>query len=82
MPAIKSVTSFDVDMHDRVADVSQDYLFDDKCNDEAYNFWREKQSVRVKNEEKKKILFPEKKPHPFGVKRPVSLFTLDPCRFH
>jgi len=48
----------------------KDYLFDDKCNDEAYNFWREKQSVRVKNEEKKKILFPEKKPHPFGVKRP------------
>ena len=48
----------------------KDYLFDDKCNDEAYNFWRKKQSVRVKNPEKKKILFPEKKPHPFGVKRP------------
>ena len=48
----------------------KDYLFDDKCNDEAYNFWRKKQSVRVKNPEKKKVLFPEKKPHPFGVKRP------------
>lgn len=26
--------------------------------------------MRVKNPEKQKILFPEKKPHPFGVKRP------------
>ena len=48
----------------------KDYLFDDKSNDQAYNFWRKKQSGRVKNETKKKILFPEKKPHPFGVKRP------------
>ena len=48
----------------------KDYLFDDKCNDQAYNFWRKKQSGRVKNPEKQKILFPEKKPHPFGVKRP------------
>ena len=48
----------------------KDYLFVDKCNDVAYDFWRKKQSVRVKNPEKKKVLFPEKKPHPFGVKRP------------
>lgn len=48
----------------------KDYLFDDKSNDEAYNLWRKKQMVRVKNAEKQKILFPEKKPHPFGVKRP------------
>ncbi|KAF2213457.1 hypothetical protein CERZMDRAFT_58188 [Cercospora zeae-maydis SCOH1-5] len=48
----------------------KDYLADDKANDVSYNFWRKKQSVRVKNEEKKKILFPEQKPHPFGVKRP------------
>lgn len=48
----------------------KDYLFVDKCNDEAYNYWRKRQSVRVKDPEKKKVLFPEKKPHPFGVKRP------------
>lgn len=47
-----------------------DYLFDEKCNREAYNYWREQQSKRVKNEEKKKVLFPEEPPHPFGVKRP------------
>lgn len=50
--------------------ISQDYLFDDKANDEAYNYWRERQSQRIKSEEKKKVLFPEQKPHPFGVKRP------------
>jgi cation diffusion facilitator CzcD-associated flavoprotein CzcO len=48
----------------------KDYLFDAKSNREAYNFWRRKQSVRVKNPEKKKLLFPEEPPHPFGVKRP------------
>lgn len=48
----------------------KDYLFVDKCNDVAYNFWRKKQSPRVKNPEKQKVLFPETKPHPFGVKRP------------
>lgn len=41
-----------------------DYLKDQKANREAYNFWRKKQSVRVKNEEKRKILFPEEPPHP------------------
>lgn len=48
----------------------KDYLFDDKANDEAYQCWRKRQSERVKNPEKNRILFPEKKPHPFGVKRP------------
>lgn len=48
----------------------KDYLFDEKSNLESYNYWRKKQSARVKNEEKKKVLFPEKPPHPFGVKRP------------
>lgn len=48
----------------------KDYLFDEKANREAYNYWREKQSARVKNPEKKKVLFPEEPPHPFGVKRP------------
>ena len=48
----------------------KDYLFDDKSNRESYNYWRKHQSPRVKNPEKKKILFPEEPPHPFGVKRP------------
>lgn len=48
----------------------KDYLFSDKANDEAYNFWRSQQSKRVKDPVKNKILFPEQKPHPFGVKRP------------
>lgn len=47
-----------------------DYLKDVKANREAYNFWRKKQMVRVKNPEKQRILFPEEPPHPFGVKRP------------
>ena len=48
----------------------KDYLFVDKCNRESYNFWRKKQSPRVKDPKKKEILFPEEPPHPFGVKRP------------
>ena len=35
----------------------KDYLFDEKSNLESYNYWRKKQSARVKNEEKKKVLF-------------------------
>jgi len=48
----------------------KDYLFDDKANDEAYNYWRKRQSKRVKDAKKRDVLFPEQKPHPFGVKRP------------
>ena len=48
----------------------KDYLFDEKANRVVYEFWRKKQSPRVKNEKKKEILFPEEPPHPFGVKRP------------
>jgi cation diffusion facilitator CzcD-associated flavoprotein CzcO len=48
----------------------KDYLFEAKANRVAYDFWRKKQSPRVKNEAKKKILFPVEPPHPFGVKRP------------
>jgi len=47
-----------------------DYLKDMKANREAYNFWRKKQSPRVKSEAKKKLLFPEEPPHAFGIKRP------------
>ena len=48
----------------------KDYLFVEKSNRVAYDFWRKKQSQRVKDPEKKKLLFPEEPPHPFGVKRP------------
>lgn len=48
----------------------KDYLFDEKCNRLAYNFWRKKQSPRVSDPKKKDLLFPEEPPHPFGVKRP------------
>jgi cation diffusion facilitator CzcD-associated flavoprotein CzcO len=48
----------------------KDYLFDQKSNRQSYNYWRKQQSRRVKNEGKKKVLFPEEPPHPFGVKRP------------
>ena len=47
-----------------------DMLFDDKANDEAYNFWRKQVLKRVKDPEKQKIVAPEKKPHPWGTKRP------------
>lgn len=40
------------------------------CTDLAFFRRRKRQSVRVKNPEKKKLLFPEEPPHPFGVKRP------------
>ena len=48
----------------------KDYLFDYDSNMYAYNLWRKKQSVRIRDPKKKEILFPEKAPHPFGVKRP------------
>jgi len=47
-----------------------DMLFDQKANDEAYNFWRKTVLKRVKNEEKQKLLAPEVPPHPWGTKRP------------
>lgn len=34
------------------------------------NFWRKKQSTRVKDQRKNEILFPEEPPHAFGIKRP------------
>lgn len=48
----------------------KDYLFDEKANRVAYDYWRKQQSKRVRSEKKKAILFPEEPPHPFGVKRP------------
>lgn len=34
------------------------------------NFWRKKQSPRIKDKRKNEILFPEEPPHAFGIKRP------------
>lgn len=48
----------------------KDYLFDMKCNRIVYDLWRSKQSPRIHDERKKKILFPEEPPHAFGIKRP------------
>jgi len=48
----------------------KDMLFDQKANDEAYNFWRRQVLKRVKDPEKQKLLAPEKPPHPWGTKRP------------
>jgi cation diffusion facilitator CzcD-associated flavoprotein CzcO len=48
----------------------KDMLFDQKANDEAYNYWRQSVLKRVKDPEKQKILAPEKAPHPWGTKRP------------
>ena len=48
----------------------KDMLFDLKANTEAYNYWRQSVLKRVKNEEKAKLLAPEKPPHPWGTKRP------------
>lgn len=48
----------------------KDMLFDEKANQEAYNFWRKSVLARVKNPEKQELLAPEKAPHPWGTKRP------------
>ncbi len=45
-------------------------LFDQKANDEAYNFWRKKVLARVKDPKKAALLAPEDPPHPWGTKRP------------
>nr|POE51875.1 baeyer-villiger monooxygenase [Quercus suber] len=48
----------------------KDMLFDQKANDEAYNFWMKTVRKRIPDPEKQKILAPEKPPHPWGTKRP------------
>ncbi|EME41043.1 hypothetical protein DOTSEDRAFT_74545 [Dothistroma septosporum NZE10] len=52
-----------------------DMLFDDKANDQAYDFWRRQVLKRVTDPEKQEILAPAKKPHPWGTKRP----SLEQC---
>ncbi|GAB7363660.1 hypothetical protein MBLNU230_g4230t1 [Neophaeotheca triangularis] len=48
----------------------KDMLFDEKANDEAYNFWLEKTRARITDPRKRDILAPTKAPHPWGTKRP------------
>lgn len=48
----------------------KDMLFDEKANQEAYNFWRKQVLKRVTDPEKQELLAPEKAPHPWGTKRP------------
>lgn len=47
-----------------------DYLYDEKSNREAYNFWAKKQRARIHDPRKRDLLAPLEPPHPFGVKRP------------
>ncbi|KAF2000009.1 FAD/NAD(P)-binding domain-containing protein [Amniculicola lignicola CBS 123094] len=47
-----------------------DMLFDEKANDEAYNFWAKKTRARISDPRKRDILAPLTPPHPFGTKRP------------
>ncbi|KAF2172967.1 hypothetical protein M409DRAFT_62608 [Zasmidium cellare ATCC 36951] len=47
-----------------------DYLYDNKSNREAYNFWAKKQRARIHDPRKRDLLAPLEPPHPFGVKRP------------
>lgn len=49
-----------------------DVLFDQKANDEAYEYWRQSVLPRIKNTRNQEILAPKTPPHPFGTKR-VSL---------
>ena len=48
----------------------KDYLFDITSNRLVYDFWRKKQSARIKDPRKRELLCPAEPPHPFGVKRP------------
>ena len=47
-----------------------DMLYDQKANDEAYDFWRQTVRKRITDPKKADILAPQKKPHPWGTKRP------------
>jgi cyclohexanone monooxygenase len=49
-----------------------DVLFNEELNEEAYQFWREKTTKRIKDPSVAEILCPAKKIHPFGTKR-ISL---------
>ncbi|KAK7519174.1 cyclopentanone 1,2-monooxygenase [Phyllosticta citriasiana] len=48
----------------------KDMLFDEKANDEAWNFWLKKTRARITDPKKRELLAPLQKPHPWGTKRP------------
>lgn len=48
----------------------KDMLFDQKANDEAYNFWRKTVIKRIPDPKKQELLAPKIPPHPWGTKRP------------
>ncbi|KAJ9642022.1 hypothetical protein H2201_005947 [Coniosporium apollinis] len=48
----------------------KDMLYDEKANDEAYNYWRNSVLKRVPDPKKAELLAPKNKPHPWGTKRP------------
>lgn len=48
----------------------KDMLYDQKANDEAYNYWRKMVLKRIPDPKKAALLAPEKPPHPWGTKRP------------
>jgi cyclohexanone monooxygenase len=50
--------------------VFQDTLFDQRSNDYAYTFWRDKVRARIEDPELAEKLAPTEPIHPFGVKRP------------
>lgn len=46
-----------------------DYLFDERANKLAYDFWRRKTLARIPDPEKASLLAPENPSHPIGTKR-------------
>ena len=50
--------------------VYQDTLFDQRANDYAYAFWRDKVRARIEDAQVAELLAPTNPIHPFGVKRP------------
>lgn len=44
----------------------KDYLFDEKANRKAYDFWAKKQRARIHDPRKRDLLCPLEPPHPFG----------------
>ncbi len=46
-----------------------DMTRDEKANQEAYNFWRDRVRERVKDPKKQELLAPTERPHLFGGKR-------------
>lgn len=48
----------------------KDMYTSEEANEEMYKFWRKNVLKRIPDPKKAAILAPEKKPHPFGTKRP------------